>query len=99
VVAIKIRAAKGSGSTPGAIAMGVKTGGSIYVDASPDQLAQAWETHEHYLEENPDTSNPWTTSEIDSLQMNLQSALNIEALDPEDVESESDVADVTVATV
>ena len=75
VLAVKeaIRACKSSDSTPTSINLGVKSGGTVNVNDN-HSLSTSWETKERYMSTNPVTGNPFTTSEVDSLQLALEAA-------------------------
>ena len=71
-VQLSARALKSSDSIPTNIALGVKSGGST--DAGSDQaLTGIWATYQRLMTTNPLTSNPWTTAELDALQLQLKS--------------------------
>ncbi len=72
-VVCKAKMTKHSGSTPGTLKLGIKTGGTVNVD-SGTTATTAWQVAERVMATNPVTTNPWTEAEIDALQLNLQSA-------------------------
>lgn len=71
-VKVAARAAITAGASAATLELGVKTGGTINVDAG-HALTTAWETQERYMATNPVTAGAWTTAELDALQINLQS--------------------------
>jgi len=75
VLAVKeaIRACKSSDSTPTSINLGVKSGGTVNVSDN-HSLSTSWDTKERYMLTNPVTGNPFTASEVDSLQLALEAA-------------------------
>jgi hypothetical protein len=75
VLAVKVaaRAAVTVGSTPTAVKLGVKTGGTVNVDAGHAATA-GFTTYERLMTQNPVTSAAWLSSAMNALQMDLQSA-------------------------
>jgi hypothetical protein len=66
-------AAKGD-TGPSAIALGVRTGGSTSYQSN-QACSLAYATHRTSLmETNPVTGQPWTTTELDAIQMSFRSA-------------------------
>jgi hypothetical protein len=62
-----------AGSTPTSLKLGVKTGGTVNVDAGHAGTA-AFTTYERLMTQNPVTSAAWLASAMNALQMDLQSA-------------------------
>lgn len=65
-----VRATKGA-SGPSHIQLGIKSGGTIDVAAEQD-LDAVFTSVERLMQQNPVTSNNFTTSELDALQLNLR---------------------------
>ena len=71
-VAVKARASKTAGATATTVALGVNHSGTV--DAgTPQAMTTAWDIYERIMSTNPVTAVAWTTSDIDSLQINLRS--------------------------
>ena len=70
---IAARATRTAGSTPTSLKLGVKSGSTTDVDAG-QSLTTGWATYERLMTVNPVTSSAFTTSEIDSLQVAMESA-------------------------
>jgi hypothetical protein len=71
-VKVSVRFAKSSDSTPGTLKVGIKSG-SVDVDAG-HAGAVLWNTAERYMTINPITLEQFTPTEINALQIDLQSA-------------------------
>ena len=71
-IKIAARTAQNGGNVT-SIAVGVKTNATVSVPA-PVALTSAWTTTETYYSSNPVMAAPWAVSEINSLQLNLQSS-------------------------
>jgi hypothetical protein len=72
-VKVAARAEVTAGSTPTSVKLGVKTGGTVNVDAG-HTLTAAFTTYERLMTTNPVTSAAWLSSDMNALQMDLQSA-------------------------
>ncbi len=71
-VTVVARAAKSGGATATKVGLGVNHGGTV--DAGTLQsVTTAWDRYERIMSTNPVTTNPWTTSDLTSLQINLRS--------------------------
>ncbi len=68
-----VRAEVTAGSTPTSLKIGVKTSSTVNVD-SGRSLTTGFLTYERLMLTNPVTTNPWLASEMNPLQMDLQSA-------------------------
>lgn len=71
-VQISARALRSGDSTPGKLALGVKSGGNTS-DGSDQSLQPAWMVYQRLMTQNPTTSAAWQQSEIDGLQVQLKS--------------------------
>jgi hypothetical protein len=67
------RAEVTAGSTPTSLKLGVKTGGTVNVDAGR-ALTAGFLPYERLMTTNPVTSAAWLASDMNALQMDLQSA-------------------------
>jgi hypothetical protein len=72
-VKVAARAEVTAGSTPTSVKLGVKTGGTINVDAG-HSLTAAFTTYERLMTTNPVTAAAWLASDMNALQMDLRSA-------------------------
>lgn len=74
VLAVKetVRACRASDSTPTSLDIGIKSGGSVDVNDN-HALAAVWTTYERLMTSNPVTSAAFTTSELDAMQIVLES--------------------------
>jgi hypothetical protein len=68
-----VRAEVTAGSTPTSVKLGVKTGGTINVDAG-HALTAAFTTYERLMTTNSVTAAAWLASDMNALQMDLRSA-------------------------
>jgi hypothetical protein len=66
------RASVPPGSTPTGFKLGVKTGGTVDVDAG-HTCTTTFTSYERLMAQNPVTSVPWTTADLTALQVDLQS--------------------------
>lgn len=75
VAAVKIaaRAELTAGAVPTGLKLGVKSSGTVNV-GSANTLTTAWVTYERLMLTNPVTAAAWTVSDINALQLDLQSA-------------------------
>jgi hypothetical protein len=75
VAAVKVvaRATK-TGSGMGSIAPGVKTNTTVSVPSPTALTTNVWTPVETIYQNNPVTTSPWTVNEVNSLQLNLQTA-------------------------
>jgi hypothetical protein len=72
-VKVAARAEVTAGATPTSVKLGVKTGGTVNVDAG-HALTAGFITYERLMTQNPVTSAAWLSSAMNALQMDLQSA-------------------------
>jgi hypothetical protein len=72
-VKVAARAEVTAGSTPTGIKLGVKTGGTVNVDTA-HTLTSSFATYERLMAVNPVTSAAWAQSDMNALQMDLQSS-------------------------
>lgn len=72
-ILVSARAGKSSGSTPGTLKLGIKTGGTINVDAG-NTVTTAWQTFQRLMQTNPVTGLAWVQGDMNALQIDLQSA-------------------------
>ena len=61
-----------AGATPTGAKLGIKSGGTINVDAGHTPGA-VWTQYERLMSTNPITSAAWTSSDINALQLDVQS--------------------------
>ena len=74
VLAVKesVRACRASDSTPTSLDIGIKSGATVDVDDN-HALTTTWTSYERLMLVNPVTGNAFTPTEIDGLQMVLES--------------------------
>jgi hypothetical protein len=72
-VKIAVRAEVTAGATPTGLKLGVKSGGTVNVGSAQTGTV-AFTTYESLLTQNPVTSAAWTPTDINALQLDLQSA-------------------------
>jgi hypothetical protein len=71
-VKIAARASTPAGSVATTVGLGVNSGGTINAGAQQSPTVP-WETLERFMVYNPTTGQPWTTAQMNALQLNLRS--------------------------
>jgi hypothetical protein len=72
-IAVKARATASEDSAVSGLALGIKSGSTISVTTA-QTLTTAWDLYEYIMDVNPVTGNPFSTTELNALQVDLQSA-------------------------
>ena len=71
-VKIAARSSVPAGSVATTVGLGVNSGGVVNAGTQQSPTV-AWETLERFMVYNPTTGQPWTTAQMNALQLNLRS--------------------------